>query len=77
MSDWRWDMTNWVAVSMSKNLALKVSLQWQYDNDPALIQVNAYQDATASLVDLVNQGGVTTEAEKLDTIFTTSLVFKF
>ena len=44
-----------LSVSMSKHFALKVSLQWLYDNKPALI------------VPFL-------EADKLDTIFTASVV---
>jgi putative salt-induced outer membrane protein YdiY len=66
--DYRGDMTNWVAVAMSKRLALKVSLQWLYDHQPALVEVTDPNGVLPSqLVPL----------ETLDTIFTTSLVVKF
>jgi hypothetical protein len=65
--DLRLNMINSLAVTMSKRLALKVSLQWLYDNQPALIAVP------------LNGSGpdVYLEADDLDTIFTTSLVVNF
>lgn len=70
-SDWRADMINAIAVSMNKRLALKVSLQWLYDNEPSLIEVD---------VDNPPVGGPETvfvEADDLDSIFTASLVVNF
>jgi len=66
--DWRADMTNWVAVGMSDRLALKVSLQWLYDNLPSLEAV-PFSPAPPPTV------GVS--LDDLDTIFTTSLVINF
>jgi putative salt-induced outer membrane protein YdiY len=65
------NMVNAVAVSMSKHLALKASLIWQYDNQPSLIEVPlmttaANQPATVSI-----------PAKTLDTTFTTSLVINY
>jgi putative salt-induced outer membrane protein YdiY len=73
-SDVRVDMTNSVAVSMTRRLALKVSLQWQYDNEPALEEVvltdtDGPPPAAGSTV--------LEPLEKLDSIFTTSLVINF
>ena len=71
-SDFRVDTTSSVSVSMTKRLALKVSLQWLYQNLPALTSVP-----------LENPPGVDTgrtvlvPLEKLDTIFTTSIVVDF
>jgi len=71
-SDFRVDTTNSVSVTMAKRLALKVSLQWLYQNVPALTSVP-----------LENPAGVDTghevlvPLEKLDTIFTTSIVVDF
>lgn len=70
-SDFRADMVNSVAVAMNRRLALKVSLQWLYDNQPSL-----------QLVDLFNPpfppgtpaGRAQVELDELDTIFTASLV---
>jgi putative salt-induced outer membrane protein YdiY len=71
-SDVRGDMTNWLAVAMSAHLALKVSLQFLYDNEPSF-----------ESVDLENPLGTPTgqsvlvQLDELDTIFTTSLVINF
>lgn len=71
-SDWRGDMINSIAVSMSSKLALKASLRWVYYNKPALVEVP-----------VVDAGGVPTgasvkaELDSLDTIFTTSLVINW
>jgi putative salt-induced outer membrane protein YdiY len=63
-SDFRVDMTNALAVSMTTHLALKVSLQWLYDNEPAALVLSP-------------TGEVLAEADDLDTIFTASLVVNF
>ena len=82
-ADLRVNMTNWVAVNMSTHLALKVSLQWLYDHQPALInadQFTADPDEGGVPVD-ANGDGVTdqvaVEADSLDQIFTTALVIKY
>ena len=62
-SDLRVDMTNALAVNMSKHLALKVSLQWLYDHEPAALSISS--------------GEVLVEADNLDSIFTASLVVNF
>ena len=71
-SDWRANMVNAVAVTMSERLALKVSLTWLYDHSPALVAVD-------DPLDLLPPVGPTAlaELEELDTIFTTSLVINF
>ena len=61
--DWRASMLNSVAVTMTDNLALKVSLLWLYQNDPAYT--------------LTSPPEVPVQLENLDTIFTTSLVINF
>jgi hypothetical protein len=66
--DWRVDMTNWVTVGMSDALALKVSLQWLYDNLPSLETV-PFTPAPPPTVAV--------PLDDLDTIFTTSLVVNF
>ena len=71
-SDLRIDMTNWVSVNINSTLALKVSLQWLYDNNPSLVEVDLF-DATGAPTGLT----VTTDLDKLDTIFTASLVVNF
>jgi len=78
-SRYRWNMINSVAVSMTARLALKVSLQWLYENDPAYEFVGLYDvspplppDPLPPVVDLVPR-----QLDNLDTIFTTSLVVNF
>ncbi len=73
-SDFRADMINSLAVTMSKNLALKVGLEWIYANKPALINVPLYDQAQPGTPQV---GVVEIEAKKLDTLFTTSLVINF
>jgi len=70
-SDFRANMINAVAVSINKRLALKVSLQWLYDNEPASVEVDLF-DTTGTKI-----GTVLAELDELDTIFTTSLVVNF
>lgn len=69
--DFRADMINSLQVAMSKNLALKVSLKWLFDNQPSLV--------TAGDPDGYLAPGETAQVilEKLDTIFTVSLVVNF
>jgi hypothetical protein len=71
-SDWRGDMVNSVAVAMSKNLALKASLRWLYANQPARVDV----PLTNALPPPEPQS-VPVPLDKLDTIFTTSLVINW
>jgi putative salt-induced outer membrane protein YdiY len=71
-SDLRADMTNWVAVSMSTHLALKVSLQLLYDGQPSFAAIpREFPLGTAT------GETVLVELDDLDTIFTTSLVLNF
>ena len=71
-SDFRIDTTNWVSVAISDQLALRVSLQLLYDNEPSLVPVP-----------LTTAGGVPTgntvlaELDELDTILTVGLVVNF
>jgi len=82
--DWRVNMTNWVAVNMSTHLALKVSLQWLYDHQPAFVTADVFSadpDEGGVPVDVNPADGQTdqaaVEADTLDTIFTTALVIKY
>ena len=75
-SDFRADMTNWVTVTMSERLALKVSLQWLYDNRPSFEQIDLF-DIDPALPGATLLGQVPRELDDLDTIFTTSLVVTF
>lgn len=71
-SDWRADMTNSVAVAMSKRLALKASLQWLYDNQPSFVGVGLLDG-----LGVPTGSTVLVELDELDTVFTTSLVINF
>lgn len=71
-SDWRANMTNSVAVSMNKRLALKASLQWLYDNQPSFADV-----ALVDGLGVPTGSTVLVELDELDTVFTTSLVINF
>jgi putative salt-induced outer membrane protein YdiY len=70
-TDWRVDMTNSIAVSINQHLALKVSLQWLYDNEPALTEVPLFSadDPAGSPI-----GRVAVPVDELDTIFRASMV---
>lgn len=73
--DFRANIINGLSVQMTTHLALKVSLQWMYDNAPAtrsldLYDINPDNGGT-------KQTTVTEELDKLDSIFTTSLVINF
>jgi putative salt-induced outer membrane protein YdiY len=67
-SDYRADMINSLAVAINAHLALKVSLQWLYDNEPAFIEVPRLDPPpdTEAL-----------ELDSLDSLFTASLVVNF
>lgn len=71
--DWRVNMTNAVALNINSRLALKVSLQWLYDNLPSLKEVDLFDpgDLTTPI------GRVFVEADDLDTLLTTALVIKY
>jgi len=75
-SRYRWNMINSVAVSMTARLALKVSLQWLYEADPAYELVRLY-DVTPPDPLPPSENTVARQLDKLDTIFTTSLVVNF
>lgn len=72
-SDWRVDMQNGLAVSISEKLALKVGLQLLYDNEPAVEQVDLF------MADGTTATGETrlVPLDELDTIFTVSLVVSY
>ena len=70
-SDYRVDMINWLDVSMSERMALKISLQFLFDNEPSL-----------GLVPLFTAGGPTDAVvlaplDDLDTLFTVALAIDF
>ncbi len=70
-SDYRLDFSNWVKVAMSDRLALKVSLQALYDNQPSLVEL--------PLVDAMDlpTGTVTAPLDELDLLWTAALVVNF
>lgn len=70
IKDFTTTMTNAVTVTMSKKLALKVSLQWIYNNEPALEDVDLFLNEGMA----IKLGEVDIRREKLDTTFSTSLV---
>ncbi len=71
-ADWRADMITSLSVAMSKKLALKVSLEWQYFNQPATAAVALETPPGTPTGDLVF-----VELKSLNTFFTTSLVVNF
>lgn len=75
--DLRGNMINALAVTLTKHLALKVSLQWLYDNEPSFVKIDSALDATALASGVANPGPFSVEADRLDTIFATSLVVTF
>jgi len=77
-TDWRVNMNNSVQLAMATHLALKVSLQWLYDHQPALVNAALFDATGAPVLDATGaQVQVPVEAETLDTIFTTALVIKY
>jgi putative salt-induced outer membrane protein YdiY len=72
MTDWRFDWTNSVSASISKSLALKISVRMFYTNVPAL-QSLALFDLGGSPTGLFVQ----VPLKKLDTFLTTSIVINF
>jgi hypothetical protein len=75
-SDYYSDMVNSISVAINEHLALKVSLQWLYNSLPGLQDVTLYAiDPETGLK--VEVGEVQIRKDKLDTIFSTSLVINF
>jgi Protein of unknown function, DUF481 len=70
--DLRVDMTNWVTASLTSRLALKVSLQWLYDNQPA-VQVVSLDNPLGTPTGLT----VPVSLDRLDSVVTASLVVNF
>ena len=72
MQDWRFDWTNSVSASISKSLALKISLRMLYANVPALQSLALFD------IDGLPTGlFVQVPLKKLDTFLTTSIVINF
>lgn len=75
-TDWNLDMTSSIVVAMNSRLALRVSLRWLYNNLPALQDLDVFiRDDNGNLLGLPIV--VKEPKEKLDTIFSTSLVIRF
>jgi putative salt-induced outer membrane protein YdiY len=72
MDDWRFDWTNSVSASISKSLALKISLRMLYTNVPALQSL-----ALFDLEGLPTGLFVQVPLKNLDTVMTTSIVINF
>jgi uncharacterized protein DUF481 len=70
--DLRVDMTTWATASLTSRLALKVSLQWLFDNLPA-VQVVSLDNPLGTPTGLT----VPVQLDRLDTVFTASLVVNF
>ncbi len=75
--DLRGDWTNSVAVAINARLALKASLQILYDNLPSLEELDELvrDPVTGDYVGTGNK--ILVELDRVDTIFTTSLVANF
>jgi putative salt-induced outer membrane protein YdiY len=72
MEDWRFDWTNSVSASISKSLALKISLRMIYTNIPALQNLALFD------IDGLPTGlFVAVPLKNLDTFLTTSIVINF
>ncbi len=66
--DLRADMINSLSVAMSSRLALKTSLQWLFDNQPAFVDVPLFTGGTDT------GSTVPSQLRRLDSIFTVALV---
>jgi hypothetical protein len=74
-TDWNTDMISSIRVDMSERVALRVSLRWIYNNLPANQDLDVFfRDPDGNLIGLPIV--VPEPKEKLDTIFSTSLVIK-
>jgi putative salt-induced outer membrane protein YdiY len=72
MRDWRFHWANSVTASISKSLALKLSLRMIYQNVPALQDLPLFDPGTELQI-----GTVLSPLRKLDTFLTTSIVINF
>lgn len=70
-SDFRLESLTAVAVSMTSHLAVKVSLKFQFDNDPSLIERELVTAGVGTGV------FVPVQARNLDTLFNVALVMSF
>jgi len=70
--DYRANMINSVAVAMNSRVALKVGLQWLYDNEPSFEGVTLFDVPGGTVL-----GTVPAQLDELDTVLTASLVVNF
>lgn len=71
-SDYRAEMLNSIAVTMTERLALKVGLHWRYENEPSLEEVSReFPQGTPS------GETVLVPLDELDSAFSASLVVRF
>jgi hypothetical protein len=71
--NWRWNMEQWISSSLTDRLSLKVTLAWLFNNVPAFREVGLLEGDPPT-----DQGNtVLVQLEKLDTIFSVSLVVDF
>lgn len=73
--DLRADMINSLSLKMTDRLAIKLSLQFLYDNMPSLEMVQVFSDPDDFPAD--PSGTILIELDELDTVFTTALVIDF
>jgi len=79
--DYWFDMTNSVVVSMTKTVALSISLQWLFNAEPSqeeidLIAIVPNPDPPPDSAEVIF-GSVLETKKRLDTTFSTSLVINF
>ena len=71
--NWRWNMEQWISSSLTDRLSLKVTLVWLFNNVPAFRELVLLEGDPPT-----DQGNtVLVQLEKLDTIFSISLVVDF
>jgi putative salt-induced outer membrane protein len=73
--DWRADMLQGLAVTMSEHLALKVGLRWLYDHQPSFELLTASFDTAGNPI--VPPVSELRELDEFDQIFTVSLVVNY
>ena len=71
--NWRWNMEQWISSSVTDRLSLKATLTWLFNNVPAFREIALLEGNPPT-----DQGNsVLVQLEKLDTIFSVSLVVDF
>lgn len=74
-TDWNSDMVSSILVDINTRVAMRVSLQWLFNNLPANQDLDLFRIDQEG--NQIVAGSVEEPKEKLDTIFRTSLVIKF